>query len=83
VEYLLRDVINTAIGNTDNHDRNTAILKQDGLIHLASAFDLAPMELDREAVAQSTVWPKPFHHPRGVNYVAIIQRLAHDPEATT
>ncbi|WP_449287756.1 HipA domain-containing protein [Marinobacter salarius] len=83
VEYLLRDVINTAIGNTDNHGRNTAILKEDGVIHLAPAFDLAPMVLDREAVARATVWPKHFQQQRGVNYGAIIKRLAHDPEAAT
>lgn len=80
VEYLLRDVINTSIGNTDNHGRNTAILKRDGIIHLAPAFDLAPMVLDREAIARTTVWPRYFHAHRGVNYAAIIERLAHDPE---
>lgn len=83
VEYLLRDVINMAIGNTDNHGRNTAILKRDGLVRIAPAFDLAPMVLDREAVARSTVWPRHFHQPRGVNYAAIIKRFAHDPEAAT
>jgi serine/threonine-protein kinase HipA len=83
VEYLLRDVINTAIGNTDNHGRNTAILKRDGIINLAPAFDLAPMVLDRETVARSTVWPQHFHQKRGVNYAAIIRCFAHDPEAAT
>ncbi|MCL7942926.1 HipA domain-containing protein [Marinobacter sp. ATCH36] len=83
VEYLLRDLINMAIGNTDNHGRNTAILKRDGVIELAPAFDLAPMVLDPEAVTRATVWPRHFHQQRGVNYGAIIKRLAHDPEAAT
>ena len=83
VEYLLRDVINTVIGNTDNHGRNTAILKRDGVMHLAPAFDLAPMVLDRETVTRATVWPKQFQQQRGVSYAAIIKCLAHDPEAAT
>ncbi|WP_420389688.1 type II toxin-antitoxin system HipA family toxin [Marinobacter sp.] len=83
VEYLLRDVVNTAIGNTDNHGRNTAILKRDGIIHLAPAFDMAPMVLDHEVVARTTIWPKHFQQQRGVNYAAIIKCLAHDPEAAT
>jgi hypothetical protein len=41
------------------------------------------MVLDREAVARTPVWPKHFQQQRGVNYAAIITRLAHDPEAAT
>lgn len=81
VEYLLRDVVNTAIGNTDNHGRNTSVLKQDGIIRLAPAYDLAPMVLDREAITRTTVWPSNLNQ-RVVNYGAIIEQLAHDPEAT-
>lgn len=83
VEYLLRDIINSAIGNTDNHGRNTAVLKRDGIIHLAPAYDLAPMVLDREAVARTTVWPRQLQQQGGVNYAAIIKQLAHDPKAVT
>lgn len=83
VEYLLRDIINTAIGNTDNHGRNTAVIKRDGIIHLAPAYDLAPMVLDREAVARTTVWPQHLYQQGGVNYAAIIEQLAQDPEAAT
>ncbi len=83
VEYLLRDIVNTAIGNTDNHGRNTAVLKRDGIIHLAPAYDLAPMVLDREAVARTTVWPQHLQQQGGVNYAAIIDQLAQDPEAAT
>lgn len=83
VEYLLRDIINAAIGNTDNHGRNTAVLKRDGRVNLAPAYDLAPMVLDREAIARTTVWSQPFQQQEAVDYAAIIKHLAHDPEAAT
>lgn len=82
VEYLLRDAINEAIGNTDNHGRNTALLKRDGLIQLAPAYDLAPMVLDREAIARSTRWPDQFRSGHlNADYPAIIADLADDAAA--
>ena len=46
VEYVLRDVLNLAMGNTDNHGRNTAFQKHlDGRIELTPLFDFAPMKL--------------------------------------
>ena len=83
VDYLLRDIINSAIGNTDNHGRNTAIIKRDGILELAPAFDLAPMVLDREAIARTTVWPKQLQQRDGVNYTAVLRELAGNPEGAT
>lgn len=49
IEYVLRDVLNLAAGNTDNHGRNTAFQKfPDGRIELAPLFDFAPMTLVQE-----------------------------------
>lgn len=82
VEYLVRDAINIAIGNSDNHGRNTALLKRDGIVHLAPAFDLAPMVLDREAVARTTVWPRAYQTRNGeTDYPGIVQALAEQPES--
>ncbi len=78
IEYLLRDVINAAIGNTDNHGRNTAVLKRNGAIHLAPAYDLAPMVLDREAIARSTVWGPEYQVQGVVDYMAVIDAFADD-----
>ena len=47
VEYVLRDVLNLAMGNPDNHGRNTALQKApDGWIGLTPLFDFTPMRLD-------------------------------------
>jgi serine/threonine-protein kinase HipA len=49
VEYVLRDVLNLAAGNIDNHGRNTALQKfPDGRIALSPVFDFAPMRLVQE-----------------------------------
>lgn len=56
-EFLLRDVLNIALGNTDNHARNTAISKYpDGTIALSPLFDFAPMILDEQGIARVCRW---------------------------
>jgi serine/threonine-protein kinase HipA len=82
-EYLVRDVINYTIGNSDNHGRNTALIKRVGRISLSPAYDLAPMVLDREAIARTTVWPQDYQHTvYEPNYGKIIQDFAKDPKTT-
>ncbi|WP_245419932.1 type II toxin-antitoxin system HipA family toxin [Phyllobacterium salinisoli] len=57
VEYLKRDIANLALGNPDNHGRNTALSKhQDGTIRLSPLFDFAPMRLAKEGIVRSTRW---------------------------
>ncbi|WP_395453963.1 type II toxin-antitoxin system HipA family toxin (plasmid) [Azospirillum melinis] len=57
VEYVLRDLLNRAMGDTDNHGRNTALQKRpDGWIGLTPRFDFAPMVLDPGIIAPSTRW---------------------------
>ena len=57
LEYFRRDVLNLALGNRDNHGRNTAILKDtDGSIRLAPVFDLGPAYLDARAIVRSIHW---------------------------
>lgn len=56
-EFLLRDVMNVALGNTDNHARNTAISKYpDGSIALSPLYDFAPMILDEQGIARVSRW---------------------------
>jgi len=62
-EYVLRDVLNLALGNPDNHGRNTALQKmEDGQIWLTPLYDFCPMRLAPEGIARSTSWKcmKPF-----------------------
>lgn len=57
IEYLKRDIANVALGNTDNHGRNTATTrKEDGWIGLTPLFDFAPMVLHPDGVARTTRW---------------------------
>jgi len=56
LEYLSRDVLNLALGNTDNHARNTAFLKDGPQVRLSPIFDLAPMELDPEGIVRASRW---------------------------
>ncbi|MES3040242.1 MAG: HipA domain-containing protein [Pseudomonadota bacterium] len=56
-EYVWRDAINLALGNRDNHGRNTAIQRfANGRIALAPIFDLAPMCLHPDAMARRMRW---------------------------
>lgn len=56
LDYLRRDLLNVVLGNTDNHGRNTAILKQDDQLQLAPVYDLAPMCMDAEGITRTSRW---------------------------
>ena len=57
VEYIRRDVLNAAMGNPDNHGRNSALAKNaDGGIRLSPLYDFAPMRLSATNVGRSTRW---------------------------
>lgn len=56
-EYLKRDSLNIALGNKDNHGRNTAVFRhEDGRVELTPLFDFAPMYLDPEGIARVSRW---------------------------
>ena len=56
-EYLCRDVANLAMGNKDNHARNTALQRDfDGRIALTPLFDFAPMYLHPDGIARRIRW---------------------------
>ncbi|MCF6178978.1 MAG: type II toxin-antitoxin system HipA family toxin, partial [Geopsychrobacter sp.] len=55
-EYLLRDVLNLALRNTDNHGRNSAILRIGDQVSLSPLFDFAPMFLDPEGINRVSRW---------------------------
>ena len=59
LEYIKRDLLNVVMGNTDNHGRNTAIIRaRNGHVQLSPLFDFAPMYLDPEGIARVTRWHK-------------------------
>ncbi|MBK4988883.1 type II toxin-antitoxin system HipA family toxin [Pseudomonas sp. S36] len=55
-EYVRRDLLNRILGNTDNHGRNTSIIRIGGRFCLAPIYDLAPMILDEEGITRTTKW---------------------------
>src|SRR5690606_24285724 len=57
IEYVRRDLLNLALGNRDNHGRNTALLKDiDGTMALAPLFDFGPSFLDARAIVRVIRW---------------------------
>ena len=57
IEYMRRDILNLALGNRDNHGRNTAILKAtNGSMRLAPVFDLTPAFLDARNIVRNLRW---------------------------
>jgi serine/threonine-protein kinase HipA len=77
VEYVLRDVINQAMGDTDNHGRNTALQKRpDGRIGLAPRFDFAPMVFDPGIIAPATSWDCLRGRPLHIGYGPVCDSIA-------
>ena len=57
LEYLRRDVANLALGNKDNHARNTALQRDfQGYIALTPLYDFAPMYVHPDGVARRIRW---------------------------
>ena len=55
-EYLRRDLLNVLLGNSDNHGRNTSIMRLETGLCLAPVYDLAPMVLDESGITRTSRW---------------------------
>nr|WP_241672984.1 HipA domain-containing protein [Lacisediminimonas profundi] len=56
-EYIRRDIANLALGNKDNHARNTALQRDfNGHIALTPLYDFAPMYLHPDGIARRIRW---------------------------
>lgn len=75
-EYLRRDLINLILGNSDNHGRNTAVIRGHDSYRLAPIFDLAPMVMDVEGITRSTKWPRTIERAGQVDWRAACDALA-------
>jgi serine/threonine-protein kinase HipA len=75
-DYLRRDLLNKILGNSDNHGRNTAIIRDTASFRLAPIYDLAPMVMDDEGVTRTTKWPKELEKAGDVNWLGVCQALA-------
>ncbi|EHJ94324.1 type II toxin-antitoxin system HipA family toxin [Vreelandella boliviensis] len=74
-EWVKRDLLNVAFANSDNHGRNTALLKTPQGIWLAPVYDFAPMKADPEGIIRTTTWGAPFEEGREFNWEAIAENL--------
>ena len=74
-EYILRDILNLALRNTDNHGRNTAILSSGDKIALSPIFDFAPMFLDPAWIGRVSRWDdeRPGFQPEWANVCEKLQ----------
>ena len=80
IEFLKRDVLNLAMRNTDNHARNTAVQKIDGVIRLTPLFDFAPMYLDPEGITRAARWYHPDSKKELLQWHEVLAALDLDDE---
>lgn len=75
-EYLRRDLLNKILGNSDNHGRNTAIIRDSGSFRLAPIYDLAPMVMDDEGITRTTKWGAGIENAGQINWRAACESLS-------
>jgi serine/threonine-protein kinase HipA len=74
-DYLRRDLLNKILGNSDNHGRNTSIIRGNASFALAPIYDLAPMVMDDEGITRTTKWARPIEQGGEVNWPLACQSL--------
>jgi len=75
-EWVRRDLLNIAFGNSDNHGRNTAFFRGESGIQLTPIYDFAPMRADPDGVPRSTVWGEGMESGGEYNFGAICDELS-------
>jgi len=57
LEYLSRDILNQMLANTDNHGRNTSLLKTESGITLSPVYDVTAMQFfSGDFISELTRW---------------------------
>lgn len=72
LEYLRRDLLNVVFGNSDNHGRNIAVLRDEDGVRLAPVFDFAPMKMDEEGVVRTTRWRRFEEGRAGIDWPGLL-----------
>lgn len=75
-EWVKRDFLNVVYGNSDNHGRNTALIKRSQGIWLSPIYDFAPMKADPEGVTRTTTWGSPYEEAGRFDWHAIAMALS-------
>ncbi len=76
IEWVKRDLLNVVFGNSDNHGRNTALLKSATDIWLSPIYDFAPMKADPEGVTRTMKWGAPYEQGGQFDWHGIAQQLS-------
>ncbi|MFC6298697.1 HipA domain-containing protein [Pseudomonas spelaei] len=81
-DYLRRDLLNKILGNSDNHGRNTSIIRGADSLRLAPIYDLAPMVMDDEGITRTTKWPRSLEVAGDIDWRGVCDVLSPfiDPE---
>lgn len=75
IEIVARDAVSLALGDTDNHGRNTSILKAPSGSAVSPLYDFAPMFLDSEGISRQTRWDSE-RSPGGPDWAAVIASVS-------
>lgn len=63
LDYLKRDLVNQMLANTDNHGRNTSLIKSSGVVRLSPIYDVTAMQFfTGDIITELTTWDDP-HRP--------------------
>lgn len=76
IEWVKRDLLNVVFGNSDNHGRNTALIKRSTEIWLSPIYDFAPMKADPEGIARTMKWGPPYEQGGQFDWYGIAQQLS-------
>lgn len=76
LEWIRCDLLNIAFGNSDNHGRNTALLRYGNQIQLAPIYDFAPMKADPEGIIRTMRWDNRIELGGKYDFVELSQCLA-------
>ncbi len=72
-EIICRDILDLIVGNSDNHGRNRAIIRNGG-IRLAPYYDVAPMVMDPEGVVRTSRWGD-FERGGQIDWVGVFEHV--------
>ena len=75
IEWVRRDLLNIAFGNSDNHGRNTSFIKSNNFVSLAPIYDFAPMKADPEVISRTFTWGHNMERGGRYNFPLIADHL--------
>lgn len=78
LEYIRRDILNFALGNTDNSPYNMAVQTVNGETRLSPLYDFAPMYLDMDEITRVLEWVDESGNELG-NWADVLRMLPLEP----